>query len=78
MDNQRFSDDVACCHTGVQGSEWILEDHLDLTSLESKVFRTKLGQVLPMKQDFARGGFFQLDDAAGGGCLPTSAFTYEA
>ena len=30
VDNQSFSDDLTYCHTGVKGSDGVLEDHLDL------------------------------------------------
>src|SRR5439155_14174685 len=60
----RLADDRANLHARVQRAVRVLKDDLDLAAQRDQLPAVELGDVDPVVNDFAGGGFFQPQDAA--------------
>jgi hypothetical protein len=53
VDRKRFGDDSAHTHSGIEGREGVLENHLQLAALYAKLFAIEGSQILSSETDLA-------------------------
>jgi hypothetical protein len=70
---QRFSSDFTDAHTGIQGSERILEDHLHLAALRTQSFSGEMPEVVAFEKNCAVVGLHQAEKHASEGSFAAAA-----
>jgi len=78
MDDERFFDDGADAHAGVERRIGILKDDLEIATGAPQVSCVERCQVGALEDDLSRCGLDQPQDAAAGGRLSTAGFTDQA
>jgi hypothetical protein len=75
MDLKSLSNDGPDGHPGIQGSERILKDVLDLPAEGAELLLAEGKDILPLPENLTGGGWDQFDDGAADRCFSASAFT---
>jgi len=78
MHQDRFANDFAHRHAGVEAGIGVLEDHLHLAAHQAQFFAFGLDQVAAFKNHTARGGAVKLQNGASSSGLAAARFANQA
>lgn len=67
-----FGDDIACCHSGVEAGEGVLEDDLELASFVAELLM--VDEVFAHPEDISAAGGEELEDCASEGRFSAAGF----